>query len=136
MRRSLLDTNVYIDWLNDGLREDIVVGPGRLRILSAVVLMELRAGATTRAAVNAVDALFRTYSRAQRLTAPNPTLYEEAGRVLLHLRKDGREVRRASLVADALIALTARSLGATVVTKDGGDFAAIRKHCEFALEVV
>jgi predicted nucleic acid-binding protein len=136
VRRTLLDTNVYIDWLNQGLREEIVIGAGRVRILSAVVLMELRAGATTRSAVSAVDTLSRAYMKAQRLVAPSPTLYADAGRLLLQLRKGSREVRRASLVSDALIALTARSLGATVITRDGSDFAAIRKHCDFSLEVV
>jgi predicted nucleic acid-binding protein len=136
VRRTLLDTNVYVDWLNHGLREEIVLGPGRVRILSAVVLMELRAGASSRRAVNAVDALSRVYASAQRLVAPSGALYAEAGRVLLQLRKDGREIRRASLVSDALIALTARSLGAAVVTRDAADFSAIRKHCDFALEVV
>jgi predicted nucleic acid-binding protein len=136
VRPTLLDTNVYLDWLNQGLREEIVIGAGRVRILSAIVLMELRAGATTRSAVSAVDTLSRAYVKAQRLVAPSATLYSDAGRLLLQLRKDSREVRRASLVSDALIALTARSLGATVVTRDGSDFAAIRKHCDFSLEVL
>jgi predicted nucleic acid-binding protein len=48
----------------------------------------------------------------------------------------GREVRRASLVNDVLIALTARSLGATLYTADGEDFKAIRRVRDFALQVV
>ncbi len=136
MKRTLLDTNVYIDWLNDGLREELVLGSGRVRILSAIVLMELRAGATTPRALRAVETLSRAYTKAQRLVAPPPALYAEAGRVLAGLRKSGRDVRRSSLVADTLIALTARSVGATVVTRDASDFKAIRAHVEFSFELV
>jgi hypothetical protein len=46
LRKVLLDTNVYIGWLNQGLHEALMVGPGLVRYLSAVVQMELRIGAT------------------------------------------------------------------------------------------
>lgn len=52
------------------------------------------------------------------------------------LRATGREVRRASLVNDVLIALTAREIGATVLTAHAGDFMAIRAIDDFSLEVV
>ena len=136
MKRTVLDTNIYIDWLNDGLHEEFVLGTGRLRILSAVVLMELRAGAGTRRATNGVERLVRAYRAAQRLVAPSPGVYDEAGRVLAKLRRRSRDVRRASLVNDVLIALTARAQGASVVTRDGSDFSAIRECCEFAFEIV
>jgi len=44
-------------------------------------------------------------------------------------------VRRSSLVGDVLIAHTARSLGASVVTADR-DYEAIRSVLDFDLEVV
>ncbi len=44
-------------------------------------------------------------------------------------------MRRASLVNDVLIALTARAIGATLYTADG-DFEAIRQVRAFALRVV
>jgi predicted nucleic acid-binding protein len=69
-RKVVLDTNLYIDWMNRGLREAA-----------------------------------------------------------------GREVRRASLVGDVLIAHTARSLGASLVTA-GRDYEAIRSVLDFDLEVV
>lgn len=48
----------------------------------------------------------------------------------------GREVRRASLVNDVLIALTARRLGAALYTGDAEDLRVIRRVRDFALEVV
>src|SRR5438270_806219 len=47
--KVLLDTNVFIDYLRAGLHTDWVAGQvdGTVRFLSAVVLMELRLGATS-----------------------------------------------------------------------------------------
>ena len=68
--------------------------------------------------------------------APSPAAWKRAGAVLRGLRSRGREVRRASLVNDMLIALTARDTGATVFTRDGSDFGVIRKLVDFSLMVV
>jgi predicted nucleic acid-binding protein len=47
MRRVVVDTNVYIDWFNAGRHEDVLLQRDAVKHLSAVVLMELRAGAFT-----------------------------------------------------------------------------------------
>lgn len=133
--KVILDTNLYIDWMNDGLREDVMAGPGFVRYLSAVVQMELRAGARTLPARRAVDQLARAYRSARRLVAPDAGLFDAAGRTLRLLRDQGREVRRSSLVADVLIAHTARSLGARLLTADR-DFEAVRKVLDFEVEIV
>jgi predicted nucleic acid-binding protein len=54
---------------------------------------------------------------------------------LQRLREGGREIRRASLVDDVLIALTARSIGATMFTADE-DYEVIRSVVDFKLERV
>jgi len=136
MKRALLDTNLYVDWMNTGLREELLIGPGYVRLLSSVVLMELRAGANTKKARSAVDRIARAYASGARITAPLSAIYGEAGDVLRALRRRGQEVRRASLVNDTLIALTARSQGATVYTTDAADFEAIREVRPFSLAMV
>jgi predicted nucleic acid-binding protein len=136
VKRILLDTNLYIDWLNQGAREALLLGPDLVRYLSAVVVLELRAGASTRRARHAVDKLVRAYGSGGRLVAPAPNVFDRAGSVLRKLRLAGREVRSAALVNDVLIALTARSLGATVVTANTSDFRAIRTVEDFALETL
>jgi predicted nucleic acid-binding protein len=98
--------------------------------------MELRAGAATRPARRLLDRLVRAHSASSRLVAPSPAVFDEAGLVLRALKMAGREVRRASLVNDVLIALTARTMGATLCTADAGDFEAIRRVRAFALEIV
>jgi len=136
VRRALLDTNIYIGWMNGGEHEALVTDPGLIRHMSAVVLMELETGATTPAARRAIGHLSRAFERTGRLVSPSTSAYKRAGGVLRALRAGGREVRRSSLAHDVLIALTARDLGATVFTQNGSDFSAIRKHVDFALSVV
>ena len=135
MRRVILDTNVYIGFMNDGLHEGVVLGPGSLRYMSSVVWMELEAGATTKRAQQAVARLARTFAATNRLIAPSPAVWASAGPLLRRLRGAGREVRRASFVNDVLIALTARDVGATVVTNDASDYGSIEKHLDFVWTV-
>ena len=37
MTKLLLDTNLYVGWLNHGQHEALMVGPGFVRYLSSVV---------------------------------------------------------------------------------------------------
>jgi predicted nucleic acid-binding protein len=135
MTKLVLDTNLYVGWLNQGKHEALAIGPGLVRYLSSVVQMELRAGARTRPARRILDQLVRAHAAATRLVAPTPAIFDDAGLVLQALLMAGREVRRASLVNDVLIALTARSIGATLYTADPDDFQAIRRVRDFALKV-
>ena len=136
MTKAILDTNLYVGWFNQGLHEGLMVGPGLVRHLSSIVQMELRVGASTRPARRLLDQLVRAHKAADRIIAPSSAVFDEAGLVLRALRIAGREVRHASLVNDVLIALTARTLGATLYTADRKDFAAIRNIREFSFEVV
>lgn len=88
---------------------------------SAVVLSELRRGARTRDAQRLVDALYRL---ARIRWEPTVEDWWEAGRVI---RKVGDaqswdKNKRRDFQNDALIALTARRHGATVVTANRADF--------------
>jgi predicted nucleic acid-binding protein len=132
--KVLFDTNVFIDWINRGLHEDRMLAAGYVRYLSAVVVMELRAGAHDRAGRIAIDQLTRAYASANRLVVPSRAVFDRAGSALRRLRLAGRDVRSASFVNDVLIGLTARELGATVVTANLDDFEAIRKVEPFAIE--
>ena len=134
MKKVVLDTNIYIDWLNQGLREGLMLGPGLVRYLSAVVVMEHRAGAHARAGRLSIDHLARVYGASDRLIAPPQAVFDRAGSVLRRLKLAGHEVRSASFVNDVLIALGARAIGATVVTANFSDFVAIREIVPFALE--
>jgi predicted nucleic acid-binding protein len=136
MIKAVFDTNIFVGWFRDGSHEELMLGRSHSRYLSAVVQMELRVGATTAKTSRALDQMFRTYARAGRRLAPSPDAFDQAGRVLRRLRDRGREVRRASLVNDLLIAVTARMAGATLFTADASDFLAIHEAFPFELEVV
>ncbi len=120
----LFDTNILVDWFRSGDHESIILGPGIICYLSAVVVMELRAGITNRKASRGLDQLVRQFERAGRLVIPTARSFDDAGKLLPRLRAAGGEIRRSSLVNDLLIALTARQVGATVCSRDG-DFALI-----------
>jgi predicted nucleic acid-binding protein len=132
MTRVIIDTNVYIAFMNDERYADIVLGPNVVRHMSSVVHMELEAGAATKSAQRTVTQLARSFERVGRLVPPSAKAWRSAGSILRRVRASGREVRRASLVNDVLIALTARDIGATIVTNDRSDFAVLRKHIDFS----
>lgn len=136
MRRVLLDTNLYISFMNRGQHDSLVLGPGLVRHMSTVVLMELEVGASTLAAQRAVRGLARAFDKTGRLSAPSGAAWMRMGPTLRRLRSLGREIRRASLVNDVLIALTAREIGATLITNDDSDYAVIRKVVDFSFDAI
>jgi predicted nucleic acid-binding protein len=138
MRRVVVDTNLYIDWLNVGRHDDILFQQNAVKYLSAVVVLELYAGAFVPRDRRIVRRVVAAFSRAARVLVPSGAVYEDAGHVLRALQQSrGYQVPKArSLVNDVLIALSARSIGATVVTNNGRDFAAIREIRPFALIIV
>ena len=129
MHWAILDTGVYIGhWeagLYDGLLSDI--RKGFVVRHSAVVLSELRRGARSPAARQRVEGLFRL---ARIVWEPQVDDWWEAGRLVREVGdREGWEVnKRREFQNDALIALTARRYGATVVTANGGDFSLLRSR--------
>lgn len=131
-RFAVLDTSVYI--------ENFRTGRFTLRILqstfiprcSSVVLHELTRGAKRDLEQRFVNDLVR---RCQILT-PTARHWLEAGELLRTIRSrehfDGTKLRE--LTFDVLIALSARSIGATVMTCNRADFQAIRRHMSFHVE--
>jgi len=138
VRRRVFDTGIYIDWINSGLHEEVLFETGIVRHLSAVVLMELEAGAFRPRDRKLLHTLERTFRRVERLLVPSAGVYSEAGEVLRRLQsRRGYELRKShSIVNDVLIALSARSIGATVVTQNRGDYEAIRSIRPFGLQTV
>lgn len=123
MRWAILDTTIYIGHWERGLYEEALAAVSKAYVIrhSAVVLSELRRGARTRDAQRLVDALYRL---ARIRWEPTVEDWWEAGRVI---RKVGDaqswdKNKRRDFQNDALIALTARRHGATVVTANRADF--------------
>jgi predicted nucleic acid-binding protein len=134
----VIDTNLYVDWINSGHFGEFLFEPGAVKYLSAVVLMELRAGAFGAADRRLVRRLQAAFEKAGRLLVPTGAVFDEAGETLRRLQAErGYNLAAShSIVNDVLIALSARTTGAVVVTQNGRDFRAIRAIRPFHLEVV
>jgi predicted nucleic acid-binding protein len=124
---AILDTSVYIDHWERGLYQDTLENLRRVYIVrhSAVVLSELRRGARGRDAERLVTALFEL---ATVRWEPSVDDWWEAGRLVRNIgdKKDWDINKRRDFQNDALIALTARRHGATVVTANSSDFELLR----------
>lgn len=138
MERVVFDSDLYIDWINAGSREELLLGRWFVRYMSTVVLLELQAGALDPAATKAVGDLYRTFTRTGRLLSPSPDTFWRTGSVLRILqRRHGFDLRaRFRLVNDCLIALSSRQIGATVITRNERDFRLIQQVASFSLFVL
>jgi predicted nucleic acid-binding protein len=129
LRWAILDPTIYIGHWERGLYEEALATIRKAYVIghSAVVLSELRRGARTREARRLVEALYRLAAVRWEPTVED---WWEAGRLI---RKVGdaqawdRNKRR-DFQNDALIALTARRHGATVVTANRTDFELLSKE--------
>jgi predicted nucleic acid-binding protein len=122
--KVLLDTNVLIDFLRTGMHAEWVIGGHGtiVRFISAIVLLELRLGADTPKRKKAVDRLHQAFPSGRVLGLPAPLL-EQAGRIFQSLHGHASSVGdRLGPINDILIALTARQIGATVVTSNLFEF--------------
>lgn len=135
MERVVIDTNIYVDWLNEGRHEAVLFQREAVKYLSAVVLMELSAGAFSARDRRLVQEVTSAFAKVGRILAPTVANYEEAGDVLRRLQEfRGYTVASAyGLANDVLIALSARSVGATVITQNQRDFVAIQTIRPFKL---
>ncbi|HEY7445159.1 MAG TPA: type II toxin-antitoxin system VapC family toxin [Vicinamibacterales bacterium] len=120
---AVIDTSVYIGHWEHGLYNEALERVRRAFIVrhSAVVLSELRRGARTRAAERTVA---RLHALARDPWTPNQRDWWETGRLIRTLgdAHDWDRSKRRDFQNDALIALTARRHGATVVTANREDF--------------
>ena len=133
MKLFILDTSVLVDeFRTDRHRERILALSGALRN-SAVVLAELWRGARSKADRN----LLKTLENKAAVLTPTANNWLESGQILLSIASDhgfqGPGLR--DLHFDVLIALTARSHGATLITSNRKDFEMIHHYRPFSFEV-
>jgi len=132
-RILLFDTSIFVDQLRtDRHRERIASVSGRIRY-SSVVLAELLRGAKKRSDRDFVEAL----SKRSLLLTPSEKNWLESGRLLSRMSVEHGFLpgKLRDLHFDVLIALTASTHGATIVTSNRADFEMIRRHKRFALEI-
>jgi len=124
--KVVLDTNIYVGWVRERAHAGLMLDYETRKYMSCVVLMELWAGARTRLATRTVERLLAPYRDAGRIVSLSADDYASAGQLMSDLDAGLRpRLREASFVNDILIALSARAIGATLYTRNRGDFAAI-----------
>lgn len=138
-RWVVFDTNVYVAALREGID-----GAAFARIrdrtprtfLASVVSAELRAGAVDRAGRLAVRELVEQFDRLGRTVTPDARSWNLAGDALGNIRRREPALRAkvTSLWNDALIALSARQIGGSVVTSNVRDFELLHRFMPFDLE--
>jgi predicted nucleic acid-binding protein len=129
----ILDTSVLVDDLRTGCHRQRIGSLSGLIRNSAVVLAELWRGAATQADREFLRALGKNHP----VLTPTEGNWLESGQILAKTRAEhgynSNQLR--DLHFDVLIALTARSHGARLITSNRADFEAIHRHCKFQLEL-
>ena len=129
----IFDTSVLVDDLRTGCHRSRIETVSGLIRNSAVVLAELWRGASTPAEREFLRALGKNHP----ILTPTEGNWLESGQILAKLRTEHGYApdKLRDLHFDVLIALTARSHGARLITSNRADFEAIRRHCKFQLEI-
>jgi predicted nucleic acid-binding protein len=129
----IFDTSVLIDNQRSARHSQRMAEVDGLVRLSSVVLAELWRGATQVDEQN----LLKELEESLPILTPTEKNWLESGKILAKICADkGYEPKKLrELHFDVLIALTARSHGAQVITSNRADFELIREYREFRLEV-
>lgn len=135
--KVILDTSIYIPFISEGVTHPILELEESIPIIymSAVVIEELYAGAHDRKTIKLLDKLYNTFQSLDRLVAPDAQDWQQTGKIIARLgRKYGFEKRFLSRITnDVLIAITARKIGAVVITRNKKDFSLIREFLNFKM---
>jgi predicted nucleic acid-binding protein len=129
----IFDTAIFIDHLRTGRHQQPIESIAGLIRTSSVVLAELWRGATKPAEHKFLRALERNHP----VLTPTEKNWLQSGQILAKIRVDKGFTpdKLRDLHFDLLIALTARSHGARLITSNRSDFELIRRYQQFRLEI-
>jgi predicted nucleic acid-binding protein len=129
----IFDTSIFIDHLRANKYSRQFQGLNVLVRNSSVVLAELLRGATKAAERAFVNLLAKNHP----ILTPTTQNWIDSGEILLKMnkRKGFLPEKLRDLHFDVLIALTARSYGAAVVTSNRTDFELIKEYKDFRLVI-
>jgi predicted nucleic acid-binding protein len=129
----IFDTSVLVDELRIGLHRKRMESVEGLVRTSSVVLAELWRGASGAAERD----FLRTLSKNHPILTPTEKNWIESGEILSKIRADHgfAPSKLRDLHFDVLIALTARSHGARLVTSNRTDFETINHYRKFQYEI-
>ena len=130
---AIFDTSIFIDHLRTGRHQQRIDGLSGIIRLSSVVLAELWRRATEPAERDFLRALEKNHS----ILTPTENNWLESGRLLADISVDRgfTPPKLRDLHFDVLIALTARSHGARLITSNRADFELISSYRKIQLEI-
>jgi predicted nucleic acid-binding protein len=134
--KHLLDTDLYIDLIQSGITLPLIREiydkdtPGIY--FSSVVAQELLAGVRSPGARRRVEILYG------RVVTPSRSQWKDAGGILAKVLDDRPDLKTKlpALVNDCLLALSARSLGASLYTRNRDDFILLQSVRSFSLVLI
>ena len=129
----VLDASIFIGHLRTGCHQERIDSLSGLIRTSSVVLAELLRGATR----SAESAFLKALKKNHPLLTPTEKNWIESGHILERIRADlgCSPGKLRDLHFDVLIALTARTHGARLITSNRSDFELIRTYRNFHLDV-
>ena len=129
----IFDTSVFVDHLRTGCHQERIESVTGIIRTSAVVLAELWRGATK----PAERAFLKELQKNHPILTPTEKNWLESGEILDRIRADKgfSPAKLRDLHFDVLIALTARSYGARLITSNRADFELIRGYRKFQHEI-
>ncbi|TAL27169.1 MAG: type II toxin-antitoxin system VapC family toxin [Nitrospirae bacterium] len=130
-QKAVLDTSFLIEHFRKGTVYDTFLDLNRFYHItfSSVVLMELLSGAYDPKEQKLIEQIKNNFT----VIAVTERQWYVAGNIMLKLRKDKKvdPLRIKRLLADILIAVSARDIGAVLITKNEKDFKLIREVLDF-----
>ncbi len=129
----IFDTSIFIDQLRTGRHQERIQAVIGLVRTSAVVISELWRGASSSAERKFLRALERNHP----VLVPTMKNWLESGQILSKIRTDKGLLpeKLQDLHFDVLIALTARSYGARLITSNRADFELIAGYALLKFEI-
>ena len=134
--KVLFDTSVYISY------KDLLPFHSKPDFISLVVFQERIAGANDGKRIKSLINEIETERKANRLLVPGIEEWIEAGKILFNILREQSQSdparrrprlgndKKQSIIRDALIAVSAKKRGVTVVS-DNEDFPLIQRHYAF-----
>jgi len=129
----IFDTSVLIDYLRTGCHQQRMDSVRGVIRNSSVVLAELWRGATRVQERKFIE----TLARNRPILTPTESNWLDSGQILgkISVQKGFSSEKLRDLHFDVLIALTARSYGARLVTSNRADFEMISSYKDIQLEI-
>lgn len=136
--KYIIDSDLYIELLRTGRYHDIIAEIYTRETpniyFSSVVAQELFSGIINETGRKNVEAIVTPFEKTGRIVTPGYAAWKETGHILSKLRAQQPHLKSklSQMTNDTLIAVSAKSIGATVVTLNSSDFEAIQSVRNFS----